>query len=192
MSETNDATTTETTTESTGTADTAFAEIKALADELGITPGQLKGRLEASRKWEERAKANKSAADELDKLKAASLSETEKAVAAARDEGRKEALTAASQKLARAELKAAAAGRMPEAIIAALDVTQFLDDDGEPDTDAIAKFVEANAPAPSDDEKDAGKPALPDFGQGQRGKPARTAGNDPLLAEISQKIGLSR
>lgn len=44
-------------TKSTG-ADGAVVleEIRALVDELGITPGQLKGRLEASRKWETRAK----------------------------------------------------------------------------------------------------------------------------------------
>lgn len=33
-----------------------LADIKAFADELGITPGQLKGRLEASKTWEQRAK----------------------------------------------------------------------------------------------------------------------------------------
>lgn len=48
----------------TGGDDAAvLAEIKSLADELGITPGQLKERLGASRKWEDRAKTNKTAAD---------------------------------------------------------------------------------------------------------------------------------
>lgn len=49
-------------TTDTGNGDATLAEIKALADELGITPGQLKGRLEASKKWEQRAKANGTAA----------------------------------------------------------------------------------------------------------------------------------
>ncbi|MFD7884086.1 hypothetical protein ACFV3N_16805 [Streptomyces bauhiniae] len=46
-----------------------------------------------SREWEKRAKANTSAAEELEKLKAANMSEQEKAVAAAEKAGR----TAASQ-----------------------------------------------------------------------------------------------
>lgn len=45
-----------------GTGDETLAEIIALADELGITPGQLKGRLEASKRWEQRAKSNGTAA----------------------------------------------------------------------------------------------------------------------------------
>lgn len=50
------------TTSTTTDTDATITEIKALADELGITPGQLKGRLEASKKWEQRAKANTDAA----------------------------------------------------------------------------------------------------------------------------------
>lgn len=49
-----------------------------------------------SREWEKRAKANNGAADELEKLKAASMTEQEKAVAAAEKAGR----TAASQESA--------------------------------------------------------------------------------------------
>lgn len=46
----------------TDAGDATLAEIKALAAELGISPGQLKGRLEASKKWEQRAKQNGTAA----------------------------------------------------------------------------------------------------------------------------------
>lgn len=53
-----------------------------------------------SREWEKRAKANSSAAEELEKLRAASMSEQEKAVAAAEKAGR----TAASQE-AQAEIE---------------------------------------------------------------------------------------
>lgn len=49
-------------TSTDATPDATLAEIKALADELGITPGQLKGRLEASKTWEKRAKQNVTAA----------------------------------------------------------------------------------------------------------------------------------
>lgn len=185
MSETTTETTTEGTGGSTDTGEQTLAEIQALATELGITPGQIKGRLEASRKWEQRAKDNATAAEELEKLRAASLSDQEKAVAAAREEGRKEASESLTEKLLRAEFKAAAAGKLPDGLVDAIDVKRFLDDDGEPDTGAIAKFVEDNALPESTETASSG---LPDFGQGNRGPAAKTAASDPLLAEITSKL----
>lgn len=186
MSETTTATTTEPTGDPTpDTGAETLAEIQSLATELGLTPGQIKGRLEASRKWEQRAKDNATAAEELEKLKAASLSDQEKAVAAAREEGRKEASEKLTEKLLRAEFKAAAAGKLPDGLVEAIDVKRFLTDDGEPDTGAIAKFVEDNAlPEP----EETAPSGLPDFGQGNRGPAAKTAASDPLLAEITSKL----
>lgn len=60
-----------------------LAEIKAAADELGITPGQLKGRLDASRKWEERAKKNAPDLEDLATRLAAVEVERDKALAEA-------------------------------------------------------------------------------------------------------------
>jgi len=63
-------------------------EIAAMASELGIAPGQLKGRLEASRKWEQRAKK---ADEEAEKARLASLDDQQRAVEEARQAGRSEA-----------------------------------------------------------------------------------------------------
>lgn len=41
-----------------------LADFRAVADELGLTPGQIAGRLQASRKWEQRAKQQRPAAPE--------------------------------------------------------------------------------------------------------------------------------
>lgn len=62
-------------------------EIAAMASELGIAPGQLKGRLEASRKWEQRAKK---ADEEAEKARVA-LVDQQRAVEEARQAGRSEA-----------------------------------------------------------------------------------------------------
>lgn len=138
-----------------------------------------------SRKHEERAKTNAKAAGELEELKTKSLSDQEKAVAAARKEGEAEATKKALTRLARAELKAAAKGVFPDGVIAKFDVSEFITADGDIDDDAIAQFVKDNTPEPNDDD---GKPSPIDFGQGKR-TPAPTAADDPLLAEIKQKVG---
>lgn len=53
-------------------------EIAALIAELGITPGQVKGRLEASRQWEKRAKDNAEKAKKWDEHETANQSELER------------------------------------------------------------------------------------------------------------------
>lgn len=53
-------------------------EIQALISELGITPAQVKSRLEHSRTWEKRAKENAEAAEKLAAIEEASKSELEK------------------------------------------------------------------------------------------------------------------
>lgn len=140
---------------------------------------------ELARKHEDRAKSNNAAAKELEKLREQSLSDTEKAVAAARREGETEALKKAGGKLARAELKAAAKGIIPDGIVAAIDVNQFLDEDGEVDTAAIEKFVSDNTPEPSEPEND--KPSFVDFGQGKRGD---APGLNSTQLERDMKIAL--
>lgn len=136
-----------------------------------------------ARKHEDRAKDNATAAEELEKLKAASLSDQEKAVAAARAEGHKEASDKLTEKLLRAEFKAAAAGKLPEGLVDAIDVKRFLTEDGEPDTGAIAKFVEDNALPETGTTT-----GVPDFGQGNRGPAAKTTTSDPLLADLISKL----
>lgn len=103
--------------------------------------------------WKQRARAAEAAAKERDqlraelaKLEAANQSEAEKALAAAREEGKREALTAANTRVLRAEVTAAAAGKLsdPADAVKFLDLSEFeIDDDGEVDTQAIAEAIDA-------------------------------------------------
>lgn len=90
-------------------------------------------------------KAAKAAQAELDKLREASMSEQEKAVAQARAEGRAEAFTQANERLLRAEVRAQAAGKLadPADAVHLLDVMSFMDDKGEIDSKAIGSAIDA-------------------------------------------------
>ena len=78
------------------TGDATLAEIAKLVGELGITPGQLKGRLDASRKWEQRAKK---ADEDAEAARLASLDDLQRAQEEART---------ASERAAKAERRAVA------------------------------------------------------------------------------------
>lgn len=96
-----------------------------------------------ARQWEKRAKENNKAQDELEKLRAASMSEQEKAVKEAEAKGRTAAAAEYGRKLATAELRAAAAaaGVALDDIAEYLDVSRFVGEDGEVDTKAIKTAV---------------------------------------------------
>lgn len=123
-----------------------------------------------ARKHEERAKKDAGAAKELEKLRAAQMSETERIAAEAKQQGLTEAQKAAAPRLVRAEMRVAAveAGLGKEALDGFLeyaDLTKFVGEDGEPDTDAIAKAVARLAPAqPAEDARRPGP--RPDLSQG--------------------------
>jgi hypothetical protein len=88
---------------------------------------------------------------QLAEAKASGMSEADKALAKAKEQGRAEAERAANLKLAAAEFRAAAAGKIanPDAALTALDLTKLLDDKtGEPDPKAIAKLVDQLAAVP--------------------------------------------
>lgn len=55
-------------------------ELKAALDELGLTPGQIKGRLEASKKNEQRAKDNADKAKRFDEIEEANKTEQQKLI----------------------------------------------------------------------------------------------------------------
>lgn len=99
--------------------------------------------IEHSRKWEARAKENKTAADELTKLKHSQMSEQEKAVAEAEAKGRTAAAADYGLKLAGAEFRAAVAAAGIDLGEAAelIDVARFVADDGEVNTAAIKSAV---------------------------------------------------
>jgi hypothetical protein len=71
------------------------------------------------------------------------------AIAAAREQGRAEAAREAALRLAAAEFRAAAAGRLanPDAALGVLDLAKLVKD-GEPDKDAIGAVVDQLAAIP--------------------------------------------
>lgn len=104
------------------------------------------------RALDEERKSRRAAERELKSLQARlaeieqqSMSATEKAIAEAKAAGRKEALSTANDRLVRAEVRAAAAGKLADPGDAAAllgDLNQYVGDDGEPDTKAISKAID--------------------------------------------------
>lgn len=142
-----------------------------------------------SRETERKAKAN---AKELETLKQASMNDLERAVAQAKAEARTEALLEVGAERAADAIRLAATGRMEaeqvEGLLEGLDLTKFLDDNGQPDRQAIAKWVDRVAPALEDEPAPSG---FPDLGQGARGGPKPHALNgDPLLRDLKNKLGI--
>lgn len=127
-----------------------------------------------SRKHENTAKARgdydalKARAAKADELEAATATETDKAIKAARDEAAAETLLATAPRLVRAEFRAAAKGVLSDeqrdALLEDLDLTKYLTDKGEVDEDKVARKVKAFAPAGNN----GGSGGRPDMGQGRR------------------------
>lgn len=113
--------------------------------------------------------ALKAAAEELEKIKEANKSETEKALDAARKEAAekatKETLSTVGSKLVEAAFTAGFAGRVDaeraKVLIASLDKKSFLTAEGEVDAEKVKSLVDSLAPANG---KAAFKPG--DLGQG--------------------------
>jgi|SRR5690606_23638534 len=102
---------------------------------------------------------------ELDKLRRQAMTEQERAVAEARDTGRAEAMREMAGRLVDAEIRSAASGRPlnVDALIANVDRSRFLTEDGEVDRDAIVSWLNELAPAQETPRRAA------DLGQGARG-----------------------
>lgn len=81
----------------------------------------------------------KKATRELEQVRKANQTEQERAIEAAKDEGRKSALVDAGQRLAAAEIKAALSNVVPDpkAIVEDLNLAKYVNDDGEVDEDAV-------------------------------------------------------
>lgn len=147
-----------------------------------------------SERWESRAKGNSSAVKELEALKRQSMSDIERAVADARNEAAQETAKRFGSRVVDAEIRAAAAGRVSnvDALLETLDRSTFLTDDFEPNSDAIASWVDRLAAA--DDQQPTtqsiGTGFTLDLGQGQRGKPAAASSGDPLLDAVVSKVGV--
>jgi transposase-like protein len=158
------------------------AAIQALAKELGITPGQLKGRIEASRKWENRAKKSQS---ELEKLRRAGMSPDEKALDDAKAEGARTEREKVGQKLVAAEIRAQGAGIITreqyDLLVDGLNLDKFLDDDGDVDTAKVEALIKGIA-KPDTGEDDKKKRRL-DSGQGRRQGADRSGSRSGSVAD---------
>jgi hypothetical protein len=178
-------------TEATETATDTEAATETTETQVDHAAEAEKWKAQA-RKHEDRAKANANAAKELEALKLASLDDTGKAVETARSEARAEALLEVGGKLVAAEFKVAAAGRPldVDTLLEGLDRTKFLTDDGDPDSEAIAAWVDRIAPATTEtaDETPPGFPPMPDLGQGSR--QTVPLGSDPLLDLLKGTVGV--
>lgn len=160
------------------------------ADETVDWKGEAEKWKTQARKHEDRAKTNASAAKELEQLRQQSMSDTEKAVAQARAEGRTEAIKEAAGKMAAAEIRIAAAGRLSDQQVATLvdgvNLAAFVADDGDVDAGKVREFVDGIAPPASEATVE---PAWPDLAQGARGGNGKV-GNDPLLAHVKNVVGI--
>lgn len=92
-----------------------------------------------------RERARYSDYSDLKKRAAAAMTEQERAVAEAEQRGRSAALKDSGSRLARAEFRAAAAGKVStsalDGFLEYADLGRFVGDDGEPDEKAIAAAV---------------------------------------------------
>ena len=146
-----------------------------------------------ARKHETRAKGMsdyddlKAKAAELDKVRAEQMTEQEKAVTAAKAEGRSEATREANEQAAKAILRAALGARdVPADTIEKharfVNVAEFIGDDGLDDEALVEYAISlAGAPAP---------PPVPDMGQGRRGEGPKTSEADKGRAAARKRYGL--
>jgi len=137
-----------------------------------------------ARTWESRANADKAAREkaeaELAKVRKANQSAEEKALEAARDEGRKAALAEVATERVATRLEAVLSSdrrgvseQQRKALLARINVTSFLDAEGRLDDKAITEW--ANEVAPE---------RTRDFGQGRdRGGNAKTTDMSSLIRE---------
>jgi hypothetical protein len=184
--------------------DEAMQALQTAIAELGLTPEQIKGRLDASRKWEDRAKSNADAAKRLAEVERSAMSDQERAVAEAAAKARAETLAEFGSSLVDAEVKAAAAaltaaGRPVDAAALlegdTLNRAAFLDADGRADAAQVAAWLDRVAPKAADpaaEQQQPTAPVWPDLGQGQRGtaKNDMALNGDPLLRDVKAKLGI--
>lgn len=138
-----------------------------------------------ARKNEERAKANASAQSELDKLRDATATEQDKAIAQARKEASTEAARSFGSRLAEAQFRVAAAGRLDgdqlDGLLEVVDLGRFVDDNGDPDIEAITSAVSRVAPKAPDG-------YAPDEAQGARSA-TPALNSDALTDSLKRAVG---
>jgi hypothetical protein len=151
--------------------------------ELGDAGKKALDTLRAEKKAAE--KEAKEAKAALDDLKRAQMSDQERAIDEAKAATRAEVLGQVGSKIAAAEFKAAAAGRLGDdqlqTLLAGLDLQAFLTPDGDVDVDKVGSFIDGIAPPAQE-----GRTA--DLGQGARSTMALNG--DPLERTLKDKLGI--
>ena len=165
-----------------GQSATADVTLEDVVADLGLTPDQLKGRLEASKKWEQRAKANVPHEDfaavkaELDALKQANESDADKAVREAREQAATDTRAAMQQETVQAMARMAlrTKGVKDEdiaAFVTETNLSAFVSDDGQVDDERLMARVDRYAGT-------AGGQKWPATGQDRRGGTVKESGSD--------------
>ncbi|WP_458085827.1 hypothetical protein [Streptomyces malaysiensis] len=147
-----------------------------------------------SRLNESKAKDNNAKLKEYDDWKASQLTENEKAVSAARDEGYNQGRAEMAGKVAEAAFRGVATGRLADvdSVLSKLNVSQFLTESGDVDSDAITKFIDSIAPKSADSAPT--PPATPGLFSAQGARPQTEnlpLNGDPLLAKVQSILGIS-
>lgn len=116
-----------------------------------------------NRQLELEKKARTKAEARLAQVDAATQTEAEKAAAKAREEGKAEGVKAAGSRLAAAEFRAQATGKLadPSAALEYLDLARFVGEDGEPDVAGITAAVERLAASGAGGKPAPRSPAVP-------------------------------
>lgn len=118
-----------------------------------------------ARKWQDRAKANHGASKELEELRKRTETDQERAVRAAREEARTEALREVGVARAEDAIRFSVGDKVPEKeldeLLEDLNLARFLNDDGSVDRKKVSAYVARITPAE--------KGRIPDLGQGPRG-----------------------
>lgn len=123
-----------------------------------------------AKRFQDESKANAAKAKELEEIKQQSMTEIERAVAAAEAEGEMKATRKMGARFVESEFRVALAGRPVnvQELLDGLNTDRFLDSDGNPDVPKITKFADANWPV---GEESPPKPRVP-TGVRDPGKPA--------------------
>lgn len=156
-------------------------------DDAPDTVAELARWKQIARKHEDRAKANADAAKELEKLRAASMTDLERAIAETKSQTRAEVLRELGETRAADHLRLAATGRPIDidALLEGVDLKRFVDPDGQPDTKSIQAYIDRIAPQADDPE-----PRIPRVETGPRGSQNTPLNGDPLLRDLEKKLGI--
>lgn len=162
-------------------------------DDFNALKAELDNWKANARKHETRARENADAAKRLKDLETSKLSDQEKAIKEAVDAAQNSWRSEMNTKLVTTEFRAKALPRFGgdeaklNAIMPGLNVSAFLDDEGNPNSKAIDDFLDGFAPKPT-------APQGFDFGQGARGNGegnAQSLAGDDMSKNILRLAGFN-